>query len=198
MKLGKIEKWFMTRKHHAEHIINLTDNLFSFVNIKGKQNFLEVGCGNGAVSKHIAKKYRVKVTGTDVDPGMIQLAQENIDNVPNIRFLEADTTSLPFQDNDFDIVLSFGVMHHIPNWLGALDEINRVLKPKGYFIFFDLFYSNWATKIGKFFKNKYGITTMHDLSLFIEKNNFSTIYSSPLSKGLFGNSYQAVYQEGEL
>jgi len=64
----------MTRKHHAEHIINLTDNLFSFVNIKGKQNFLEVGCGNGAVSKHIAKKYRVKVTATDVDPSMIQLA----------------------------------------------------------------------------------------------------------------------------
>lgn len=194
MKLGKIEKWFMTRPQHAEHIINIAEKLLNFTNVKEKQNFLEIGCGNGAVSKNIAKKYCLNVTGTDVDPEMIQLAQENIDNVPNIRFLEANATNLPFQDNDFDIVLSFGVMHHISNWVDALNEINRVLKPKGYFICFDLFYPKWAAKIGKLFKHNYGVTTLHDLNLFIEKNNFSTIHSSPLSKGLFGNSYEAVYQ----
>lgn len=196
MKLGKIEKWFMTRSHHAEHVINHAEKLLSHIEVKENQNFLEVGCGNGAVSKHIAKKYRVKATGTDVDPGMIQLAQENTDDVSDIRFLEADATNLPFQDNAFDIVLSFGVMHHISNWLDALDEINRVLKAKGCFVFFDIFYSNWAAKIGKLFKHKYGITTIHDLNSFIEKTGYSTIYSSPLPKGYFVNSYEAVYQNG--
>jgi len=146
--------------------------------VKEKQNFLEIGCGNGAVSKHIARKYRLNVTGTDVDPEMVILAQENVDDIPDIRFLEADATNLPFQDSDFEIVLSFGVMHHISNWLDALREINRVLKPKGYFICFDFVYPRWAAKIGELFRHSYGILTINDLRSFTEKHNFSTIDSS--------------------
>jgi ubiquinone/menaquinone biosynthesis C-methylase UbiE len=193
MKLGKIEKWFMNRLQHTEQVINLAENLLQFVNIKEKQNFIEVGCGNGAVSKYIAKKYRLNVTGTDVDPKMVQLAQENIDEELNIRFFETDATNLPFQDNDFSIVLSFGVMHHIPNWLDALKEIKRVLKPKGYLIYFDMLFPKRLAKIGKLFKHKYGITTIDELDSFIEENNFSTVHSS-LSKGFFGYHYEAVYQ----
>ena len=134
MKMVKIEKWFMNRLQHTKQAINRAEKLLHFVNIKEKQNFLEVGCGNGAVSKHVAQKYLLNVTGVDVDPEQIQLAQESIDDILNIHFLEVDATNLPFPDNDFDVVLSFGVMHHISNWLDALGEIRRVLKPKGYFI----------------------------------------------------------------
>jgi len=195
MKLGKIEKWFMNRPKHAKRVIARAEKLSYFANVKEKQNFLEVGCGNGATSKYFAKKYLLNVTGTDVDSEQIQLAQKNSDDIPNIRFLEADATNLPFGDNDFDIVLSFQVMHHISNWLDALKEIKRVLKPKGHFIYVDLFYPKWTAKIGKLFKHKYGITTLHDLSAFVEKNNFSTIHSS-LSKSLIFNHYEAVYQSG--
>jgi len=139
----------------------------------------------------------LNITGTDVDPEMVRFAQENIYDLSNIRFLEADATDLPFQDNDFDIVLSFGVMHHIPNWLEALKEIKRVLKPEGYFIYFDIIFPNWLARIGKLFKHSYGITTIHDLSSFIEENNFSTIHSL-LSKSLLWNQYEAVYQRSEL
>ena len=184
----------MKRPQHAEHVINRAQKLLSFANVSEKQNLLEVGCGNGAVSNYIAKKYRLNVTGTDVDPEMVQLAQENIYDVPDIRFLEADATNLPFQDNDFEIVLSFGVMHHISNWLDALREINRVLKPNGHFIYFDFVYPKWAAKIGKLFRHSYGIITIHDLCSFTEKNKFSTIYSS-LSKGFLGNPYEAVYKK---
>jgi ubiquinone/menaquinone biosynthesis C-methylase UbiE len=195
MKLGKIEKWFMNRPKHAQRVIARAEKLSYFANVKEKQNFLEVGCGNGATSKYFAQKYLLNVTGTDVDSEQIRLAQKNSDDISNIRFLEADATNLPFGDNDFDIVLSFGVMHHISNWLDALKEIKRVLKPKGYFIYVDLLYPKWTAKIGKLFKHKYGITTLHDLSSFIEKNNFSTIHSS-LSKSLIFNHYEAVYQSG--
>jgi len=196
MKLGKIEKWFMNRPKHAERVIARAEKLLNFVDMKEKQKFLEVGCGNGAVSKYMAKKFLLNVTGTDVDPEQIQLAQENIDDIPTIRFLEADATNLPFPDNDFDIVLSFGVMHHISNWLDALKEIRRILKPQGYFIFFDLLYAKLTTKIGKIFKHNYGIITLLDLSSFIEKNSFSTIHSR-LSKSLIFNHYEAVYQFGK-
>lgn len=98
MKMIRIEKWFMNRPQRAERVINRAEKLLSFVNMKEKQDFLEVGCGNGAVSKHVAKKYLLNVTGIDVDPGQIQLAQENIDDIPNIHFLAADATNLPFRD----------------------------------------------------------------------------------------------------
>jgi len=43
---------------------------------------------------------------------MIQFAKDNIDDMVTIRFLEMDATKMPFDDNEFDIVLSFGIMHH--------------------------------------------------------------------------------------
>lgn len=193
MKLGRIEKWFMNRPGHAKHVIKRAEKLLGFVEVKDGQRFLEVGCGSGAVSKNMAEKYHLNVTGTDLDPDMIQLAWENVEGVANIRFLEADATNLPFEDNDFDIVLSFGVMHHIPDWLDALREIKRVLKPKGYFIYWDILFPKWSAKIWKLFTKNYGITTLDDLNLFIEKNDFSIIYSSS-STSLFGKHYEAVYQ----
>ena len=164
MKMVRIEKWFINRSHHAEQVIKRAEKLLHFVNVKEKQKFLEVGCGNGGVSKYVAERYLLNVTGVDIDPEQIQLAQENINDIPNIHFLAVDATNLSFQDNDFDIVLSFGVTHHISNWLGALREIRRVLKPKGYFIYYDLIYPELVAKFGRAFKHSYGITTMQDLN----------------------------------
>jgi ubiquinone/menaquinone biosynthesis C-methylase UbiE len=108
-------------------------------------------------------------------------------------FMATDATNLPFPDNDFDIVLSFGVMHHISNWLDALEEIKRVLKPKGHFIYFDLIYPELIAKLGRSFKHSYGITTMHDLDSFMQENSFSTVHAS-LKKSLIWHHYEAVYQ----
>ena len=43
----------------------------------------------------------------------------------------ADAESLPFEDNFFDFVYSFGVVHHCPSTEKAVSEIYRVLKPEG-------------------------------------------------------------------
>jgi ubiquinone/menaquinone biosynthesis C-methylase UbiE len=194
LKLGGIEKWFMNRSHHAEQTIKRAERLLYFVKLEGKQDFLEVGCGSGAVSNYIAKKFSLNVTGTDIDPDQIRLAEQNSGNLPNARFLEADATNLPFQDNDFDVVLSFGVMHHISNWLDALTEISRVLRTGGYFVYWDLVYPKWTAKIARLFQYKYGATTIQDLNSFIVNNNFSTIHSS-LSKLIIFDHYEAVYQK---
>lgn len=193
MKLGRIEKWFMNRSKHAQRVISRVERLLQFADFKEEQEFLEVGCGSGAVCRYIAKRYDFNVTGTDVDGEQIKRAQADIDDVTNLRFLEANATDLPFGGNDFDIVLSFQVMHHISNWLDALEETRRVLRPKGYFVCVDIVYPKWSAKLGKMFKHKYGITTLPALNSFIEKHNFSTIYSS-LSKLLLFHQYQAVYR----
>ena len=193
MKLGRIEKWFMNRPKHAQRVISRVERLLQFADPKEEQKFLEVGCGSGEVCRYMAKRYVLNVTGTDVDGEQIKRAQADIDNATNLRFLQADATNLPFGDNDFDIVLSFQVMHHISNWLDALGEIRRVLKPKGHFICVDIVYPRWSAKLGKMFKHKYGITTLHDFDSFIEKNSLSTVHSS-LSKLLIFHQYEAVYR----
>ena len=193
MKMTIIEKWFMNRQQHAQQAINRAEKLLHFVSVKEKQNFLEVGCGSGAVSQYVAKKYPLNVTGVDIDPEQIQLAQENIGDIPNIRFLEVDATNLPFPDNEFDIVLAFGVMHHISNWLDALGEIKRVLKPEGYFIYADIIFTELMAKFGRSFKHSYGITTMHDLESFIGKSGFSTIHAS-MTNALVWRHCEFVYQ----
>jgi ubiquinone/menaquinone biosynthesis C-methylase UbiE len=160
--------------------------------MKENQNYLEVGCGNGAVCRYVAENYLWNVTGVDVDPEQIQLARESSNDIQNLRFLEADATNLPFQDNDFDIVLSFGTTHHIPNWLDALKEIRRVLKPEGYFIYYDLLYSRPLAKLGRSFKHSYGIPTMPELNSFIQESRFSVIHTMT-KNSIIWHDYQAVY-----
>ena len=47
-------------------------------------------------------------------------------------------SNLPFDDNSFDVVVSYGVLEHVPNDLASLKEIKRILKPNGLFFCFHL------------------------------------------------------------
>lgn len=201
MKMGRFEKFFINRPTHEDHVISRARDLLALADVKEKQKCLEVGCGNGALSRHLASKYRLDVTGVDVDPEQIRLARVNTDDMPNVRFSQADATNLAFPDNDFDIVLSFGVMHHISNWVDALKEVGRVLKPAGYFIYSDLVYPDWtariwSTKLGSSIARNYGFPTARGLSSFVEQNNLSTLYSAlSMRYMLVFNLYEAVYQK---
>ncbi len=193
MKLTRIEKRVMTSPQHAKQAVNRAKKLLQFASLEGKENFLEVGCGSGAVSKYVASNYDANITAIDLDPVLIELAQKSVHDMPNIHFLAADATHLPFLDKGFDVVLSFGVMHHISNWLDALKEIHRVLRPEGWFVYADIVYPRLVAKIARSFRHSYGVTTTHDLNLFVEGNNFSSIHTS-LSKSLLWNWCEAVYR----
>ena len=193
MKMGRIEKWFINRPQHGLRAMKRAERLLSCIDMQGKCNLLEVGCGNGAVSKHIARKYPFEVTGVDIDQEMIRSADKGIFDIPNIRFVEADATSLPFPDENYNIVLSFGVMHHVSSWLEALAEIRRVLKPGGYFVYADLIYIGPIAKVFKLFKHSYGVTNMNDLNKFLRDNNFTTINESYRNAVVWYNC-EAVYR----
>jgi len=193
MKLGKMEKRAMISQKHVKHGIEHVERLLRYVNLEKNQNYLEVGCGNGHVSKHLARKYHLNVTGTDVDPEMIQFAKENIDDMPHIRFLEMNATKMSFEDNEFDIVLSFGIMHHIGYWEKALEEISRVLRPQGLLIFGDLAYSRFTTTIFRPLVKNYGVYTIDDLIHCLKRKNFEIIHREE-PKGVIMKYYSLVHE----
>ena len=183
----------MISQKHAKQGIEHVQRLLPYVNVKENQYYLEVGCGNGHVCKYLSRKYNLNVTGTDVDPEMIQFAKENIDDITRIRFLNMDATTMPFEDNEFDIVLSFGVLHHIGGWKKALREISRVLRPQGFFIFGDLAYSRFTTKIFSPIIKNYGVYTIDDIIHCLKKNNFKVIHRER-STGMVMKYHSIVFQ----
>ncbi len=99
---------------------------------------LDVGCGTGRWSKYLADK----VGFVDcVDPSKaIFVADRMLKDYNNVRLTRASADRLPFNDNEFDMVMSIGVLHHIPDTLQAMKECVKKVKPGGYFYVY-LYYS---------------------------------------------------------
>jgi len=96
--------------------------------IKNK-DILEIGCGNGYGGYLLNQLQPKSYIGLDVMEKQIEIARRNY---PQYEFILQDASDLSqFEDASKDIVIIFGVMHHIPNWRKVIDEIHRVLKPKG-------------------------------------------------------------------
>jgi SAM-dependent methyltransferase len=67
---------------------------------------------------------------------MMEELRYRIQGMPNqLTLLQADVTSLPFDNHSFDVALTVHLLHLIPSWREALDEIRRVLKPNGVFLY---------------------------------------------------------------
>jgi SAM-dependent methyltransferase len=58
----------------------------------------------------------------------------------------------PLRNATFDLVVDFGIVHHVPNWRDALAEVHRTLRPGGEFLFEDLPVETWERGIGIPFK----------------------------------------------
>ena len=104
--------------------------IFEFEKFSGKK-VLEIGCGGGIDSAEFARNGAF-VTSTDFTKIGVQTTKELLKeaHLPS-NVIQADATNLHFEGNTFDLVYSFGVLHHIPDIEKALSEIKRVLKPEG-------------------------------------------------------------------
>src|SRR5207302_5586412 len=101
-----------------------------FVSARGKR-VLEVGVGMGADCVRFAQA-GAQVTGVDLTERAVEitrgrLEEEGLDG--DVRV--ADAESLPFPDDSFDLVYSWGVLHHTPDPVAAITEARRVLAPGG-------------------------------------------------------------------
>lgn len=110
---------------------------------------LEIGCGQGVGAKLIHEMLNPEeYLGIDLDPRMIRRAEKRVGGLPNTKFTVADVTNLEFPDANFDVIVNFAILHHVPNWRSALAEVHRTLKNGGEFLFEDLPFETWERGIG--------------------------------------------------
>ena len=94
------------------------------------KRILEIGSGMGHLLQYLSFK-GYKIIGTEINDSYINYARKQY----NLKIQKMDGDKINFPDNYFDIVLSFDVLEHIPDPGKHLDEVNRVLKPDGYYLF---------------------------------------------------------------
>lgn len=109
--------------------------IFEQYQISKDFKILELGCGNGSMWKD---KYNelpegVELTLTDFSNGMLEDTKKNLGHKKNIRFMQVDIQSIPFENDSFDMVIANMMLYHVPDLQKGLFEVKRVLKPRGKF-----------------------------------------------------------------
>lgn len=134
---------------------------------------LDWGCGKGHIS-YLLRSHGFDVTGCDLARSMDDSAfgQQTpiLDDcaIPVVPL--HDATTLPFTDETFDCVVSFGVLEHVQSDSDSLSEIYRVLRPGGIlFVTFLPYYLSWTQLVWRlrgvgYHDRLYSISRIRDLS----------------------------------
>lgn len=93
---------------------------------------LEIGIGQGADAEQIVRRGG-SYSGLDLTHEAVRRVTRRFElkQLPFDQIVQGSILAAPFEDNSFDLVFSHGVLHHVPDILGAQREISRILKPDG-------------------------------------------------------------------
>jgi ubiquinone/menaquinone biosynthesis C-methylase UbiE len=96
---------------------------------------LELGCGCGVGTELVLDVFGARhVDAFDLDPQMVELARARLaPHGSRVRIWQGDAEHIDAPDATYDAVFDFAIVHHVPDWRGALSEVARVLKPGGRF-----------------------------------------------------------------
>ncbi|WP_341528380.1 class I SAM-dependent methyltransferase [Nostoc sp. UHCC 0302] len=113
----------------------VTDAILNIVSPKDETKFFEIGIGTGRIAIPIAKR-GYSYTGVDISEKMLAELHRKLEGVSyRLTAIKGDATSLPFEDNSFDVALTVHVLHLVSAWKQALAEIRRVLKPSSSYLY---------------------------------------------------------------
>ena len=107
------------------------DMFYRWLNLSVGAHILEIASGSGGPALYLAKKFKCRITGLDINEEGIKTAnQQALDaNLTDAKFQRADVNEpLPFQEETFDAVMCIDSMNHFRDRLGYLQEWQRVLK----------------------------------------------------------------------
>ncbi|MDO4916429.1 MAG: demethylmenaquinone methyltransferase [Rothia sp. (in: high G+C Gram-positive bacteria)] len=104
------------------------------------QKILDIAAGTGTSSEPFAD-VGAEVIAADLSAGMLEVGHRRR---PDITFVQADVTELPFADEEFDAVtMSYG-LRNVADYPKALSELYRVTKPGGRIVVLEFSHPTWA------------------------------------------------------
>lgn len=112
----------------AEHVV------YRGVDFSTTKNLLEVGCGVGAQSSILLRRFpKLNLTGIDLSPKQIETAQKNLNTLDyakgRFQLKNMDAQAMEFDADAFDGAFLCWILEHVPNPSLILNEIRRVLRP---------------------------------------------------------------------
>lgn len=108
-------------------------DLLAVAHLGPEQRVLDVACGTGVVTRLAAETAgpNSKVTGLDLNPGMLEVARSSTPDNLTIDWVQASAEAMQLEDDAFDVVFCQMGLQFVPNKLAALREMHRVLAPRG-------------------------------------------------------------------
>jgi SAM-dependent methyltransferase len=157
------EDWFYRHFDHAALVI-IELLLKNHPALQGR--ILDVGCGDGITDLGIFLRLRPEelvgidpYSGFERLPGVLEANHLPVDvlDEPGLKFLAEDGNSIPYPDDYFDLVVSWGSLEHIAGGYGrTLREIRRVLRKDGLlFVHPGLYFGALGNHLGEFFEDPF-------------------------------------------
>ncbi len=96
------------------------------------EKIIDIGCGDGSVSLPLLLPDRY-LTLLDISSTMLSLARSRVpsDLTGNVKIIQDDFLSVPFEDQSFDVVICMGVLAHVASPSDVIQKVARLLKPGG-------------------------------------------------------------------
>ena len=120
---------------------NATAYALSKMTLRADHHVLDVGCGIGGATRHIAKQVGCKVTGIDLTPEYIAAAKtlaEMTGQGDRVSYEVASALAMPFDGETFDAAITLHVAMNIRDRAALYGEIARVMKPGATLCIYDV------------------------------------------------------------
>jgi SAM-dependent methyltransferase len=129
-QVGSAEFFEHLDKIKREDVERFSFSYWDFNAYPGKK-VLDVGCGPGWITVMYAQG-GARLTAVDLTLSAVKLAKGFLAYRGLAALVQqANAEALPFEDDSFDLVVSSGVLHHTPDFMKAMRECHRVLRPGG-------------------------------------------------------------------
>lgn len=107
---------------------------FSMMQLGAAASAADVGCGTGEDARQMAELVGKagRVVGFDISEAMLKEARSRHDaSMPNLQFIQSSANDLKAPSASFDAIRADRVLTHVPDTMGALREMFRVVKAGG-------------------------------------------------------------------
>jgi ubiquinone/menaquinone biosynthesis C-methylase UbiE len=113
----------------------LEESVYQNIDFSDAKKLIEVGSGVGAQTEILLERFpQLHVTGVDASDAQLKTAIERLQPSPHhdrVEFFKADALHLQFKDDTFDSAFVCWFLEHVQEPVEILNEVRRVLKPKG-------------------------------------------------------------------